>query len=973
MSRAFLKVAFLGAGLAMSLTLAAEPNGVKESFSQRQLPEDKWSLAKGDASSVSIHNKSLWLFPSSQGTTLRFRYYPLRDDHERPAFGSFSAKLSVRFEPSSSPVAFSLSSGAWRASLELAPPPSSQATLLVSCGESRVESQPLKLQAPQDGKLVLELVYRVGSSVEAFVSSGGKRAFVSSWKGNPPRIVDFEISALPGGKDSDAVRVESFEIDALPLDRGYSSILPRDGSPLPGDSSLPERVRSTGGQYLGGYLWSKGESPALPILVSSLLAAEDDFVLKTSVTDWQDRLVSSSEIPFKLGPFETRSVQLPLSDSSYGSFHFNCQLFGSDGLPVEPGKTVDFGITAAPLAKDLPSSSPVGIHYGAFGRIGAKWVRYWDNGNIAWSSMEKEKGKWDWSAADAYIQRTVDAGLEPLVVLAGIPEWASSDTSYANYMGRGSFSPPKDLADWRNYCSLVAKRYKGKVKCYEVWNEPNGNELGPKGFFFYGSVEQYFELLKVAYEAVKEADPDAKVLAPSGTGHFFPFLEALVKLGGLKYFDILSIHTYCVPLPPEIGYHFNGEKSYKHRVDRSREIMAAGGDVKPIWNTEIGYQNEAPKVAGIPMRPEDCMKEFLPGKWPNIYPGWPFRWGDQRRFTDFTVRFYILSKAYGVEKTFYHHRLIEDRASPRMAAPAVGFFSKLLGQASYDRELKLDKNLQAHCFKLEDGASCLAFWRVEPETLNMNHELDRKIGKVDSAPLQSAAQASLGSVGAAPRDEYFFPNRSVPLSVSLSGVSVSKVYDIWGNEIAFNGSLPVEEAPCYVVFKGSSEALAAEVSNGTPKKASASSEPPPSGSLSSSPTARQSAQKPEEIIPSLQRLDVKLERLGSKNEQHGTTFYLRNVEPLVFSLPGAMPAKGRVMISARCRGFSYSLGLGGAKSEFSSWLAWPEKILCQGQGWSEVQGLLVSPELDFAGAKEISVSCDEFEGRVYWIWLWPSK
>ncbi|MFZ2656420.1 MAG: endo-1,4-beta-xylanase [Victivallales bacterium] len=960
---------------AMTLNLHAEPNGVKEEFEGKLLPENRWSVVKGEPGRVSIHNKSLWIFPAApNGTALLFRYYPLRDDKNRPAFESFSAELTLRLEPASAPVSFALSSGAWRLSLEFSQKPEPAAKLVLVNGQERVESRQIKTAAPPDGKITLEMVYHPDRSVEAYVSSAGKRTPVAQWCGIPPQIVNFEIGAETDTASPDAARIESFEIHALPMPAGYSQMLPRPGIPLPGDASLPEKLRSFGGDYLGGFLWGKGESPAIPAQVANMGAAAASFVLKTWTTDWQDSVVARSDIPINLDPYEIRNIPVPVPDSSYGFFHLNFQLVAKDGSALEAVKTCDFGITAAPLPKDLPSKSSVGIHWGPFGRIGAKWVRFWDNGGqFFWSSIERKKGDWDWAPGDACLQRTLDAGIEPLIVLAGTPEWASSDTSYANYMGRGSFSPPKNIEEWKNYCGKIAARYKGKVKYYEVWNEPNNENLKSKGYFFYGFVEDYFKLLKAAHEAVKAVDPDAKIIAPSGTGHFFPFLEAIVKLGGLKYFDILSIHTYCVPLPPEIGYHFNGEKSYKYRVERSREIMAGGGEVKPIWNTEIGYQNDAPKVAGVPMRPDQYMKESLPGKWPNIYAGWPFRWGDQRRFAAFTTRFYILSMAYGVEKLFYHHRLIDDRVSPRMTAPAVGFFSRMLGQAAYDREFKWADNFQAHGFKLEDGRYCVAFWRVEPETLLMNHALDKKAGKVGSAPLLAAGQAGITTMDSLPRDEYFFPKRIVPTSLRVNGAAIEKAYDMWGNEIAAKTDMPVEEAPTYLVFARNPESLAAEIMTGTPASAPQTPDTFSTGKITESFEAKTAPQSPAEMIPSLRVVPPKAAKLGSRNEQHGSTFYVRSTEPLVLDLPDNCPSRGRIMISARCEGFDYLLDVGGKKYPVSQWLAWPKKVLGRGEGWQEVQGILVSPVIDFTDARTLGISCTQNEGRLYSIWIWPSS
>ena len=171
----------------------------------------------------------------------------------------------------------------------------------------------------------------------------------------------------------------------------------------------------------------------------------------------------------------------------------------------------------------------------------------WDDPrNALWSAREPRKGEWDWKPLDEYVDQAEREGIEPLLALGTTPARASTDTSYGNYLGVGSFGPPKDLKDWENYVRQVVTRYRGRVKAYEVWNEPNNNEgvqdrKDRRGFFFYGSNEDYFDLLKTAYQTAKSADPDA-----------------------------LSIHAYSTPFPPEVGYYFNNEKDAPSRVRRAR-------------------------------------------------------------------------------------------------------------------------------------------------------------------------------------------------------------------------------------------------------------------------------------------------------------------------------------------------------------------------------------------------------------------
>jgi len=82
-----------------------------------------------------------------------------------------------------------------------------------------------------------------------------------------------------------------------------------------------------------------------------------------------------------------------------------------------------------------------------------------------------------------------------------------------------------------------------------VWNEPNlAREWGNQP----PNPAQYVELLKVCYQSIKAADPDALVIsagmATTGTysNEVMPddlFIEQMYQAGAAPYFDLLGVHA----------------------------------------------------------------------------------------------------------------------------------------------------------------------------------------------------------------------------------------------------------------------------------------------------------------------------------------------------------------------------------------------------------------------------------------------
>ncbi len=113
-------------------------------------------------------------------------------------------------------------------------------------------------------------------------------------------------------------------------------------------------------------------------------------------------------------------------------------------------------------------------------------------------------------------------------------------------------------------------RYKGRVKYWEIMNEPN----------FSMSPAAYVAMLKKLYPLIKRLDPAAQVLGPDVCGIELPWYRQFYEDGGKKYTDILSIHDYE-------GNESIDPVHWRWKIGALRQLMARYGDAaKPIWNTE---------------------------------------------------------------------------------------------------------------------------------------------------------------------------------------------------------------------------------------------------------------------------------------------------------------------------------------------------------------------------------------------------
>lgn len=309
------------------------------------------------------------------------------------------------------------------------------------------------------------------------------------------------------------------------------------------------------------------------------------------------------------------------------------------------------GIVRVPPASELGTDSPFAVHPGGLNRLyqsGFKWIRLWDSGDV-WCAHERAgKGQFDFAATEEKVANFLADGFEVLAVLAYSPTWASRHPEIGYYCGAGAPFPPRNIEDWRDYCREYMTRFKGRIRYFEVWNEPNtGNTVNLERGFFRGTVADYVTLLKVAYETARSVDPGIRIVGGSGTGDFLSWTEAILAAGAGPYMDVLSFHAYSTPHSPE-------NANLEGRLKAMKRIMAKHGVAElPLWNTEVGYWQDR-RPGARPATEAEIIAKAPKGLAPNWQASWPYRPITEDDAAAFAVRHYYLNVAAGVEKLFWY-------------------------------------------------------------------------------------------------------------------------------------------------------------------------------------------------------------------------------------------------------------------------------------------------------------------------------
>jgi len=225
-----------------------------------------------------------------------------------------------------------------------------------------------------------------------------------------------------------------------------------------------------------------------------------------------------------------------------------------------------------------------------------------------WTSLEPigpPLHDYRWRAQDREVRIIRRAGLKVLGILAyGHPDYSlAGGEAYQNGqqpippfgVGDPQYYPPDAPSTFARFAGDVARRYRGDVWGWEVWNEEN------QGWRFWEPREDptaYGRLLCAAHRSLRRSDGRTPVALG---GMFFPpfvgtggveFLDQVLTAGGPRIgrcFDAVGYHPYPYPFTsPESAV--AGRGSVISAAAQLRRVLRSHGLArKPLWNTEVGW------------------------------------------------------------------------------------------------------------------------------------------------------------------------------------------------------------------------------------------------------------------------------------------------------------------------------------------------------------------------------------------------
>ena len=253
----------------------------------------------------------------------------------------------------------------------------------------------------------------------------------------------------------------------------------------------------------------------------------------------------------------------------------------------------------------------------------------------------------DWKPAnvpDPFIEAELAAGREVVAVLMGTPAWAAAD-------GSGSPKAVPDMSYWEHFVRRMAQQYQGRIRHWIVWNQPDVWDLNHPGNTWTGSDEDYYRLLKTAYQTIKGVDPTLQVHV-AGLTYFWD-----QEHGQRQYLDRLLDFVVADPEAAANGYYFDGVAYHLYfRPSQTMDVIgqvqgmlgARGVMAKELW---INQTNAPPS--------EDARTPAVAA------PGFRLTLEEQSAFV---IQEYALAFGSGANRVAFY-KLRDDDARAESAQP----------------------------------------------------------------------------------------------------------------------------------------------------------------------------------------------------------------------------------------------------------------------------------------------------------------
>jgi len=213
--------------------------------------------------------------------------------------------------------------------------------------------------------------------------------------------------------------------------------------------------------------------------------------------------------------------------------------------------------------------------YRMLAELGVKWARV----QTGWSRTERTKGKYDFAWLDEVVDSLMAAGVQPWFSVSYGNQFYSPDAPDVSAVGWAPLATEEARQAWTSYVSALAEHFGGRVKHWEIWNEPNIRKFwlpGPS------DPKAYVELVALTAPLVRQQVAEAVIIGGALAGIPLDYVEGCMDAGLGEHVDKISYHPYrAVP-----------EADYDEELSALGKLLDRYKPGLGLWQGECGCPSE---------------------------------------------------------------------------------------------------------------------------------------------------------------------------------------------------------------------------------------------------------------------------------------------------------------------------------------------------------------------------------------------
>lgn len=212
---------------------------------------------------------------------------------------------------------------------------------------------------------------------------------------------------------------------------------------------------------------------------------------------------------------------------------------------------------------------------------GAKYARI----QTGWNRCEQSRGVYSFEWLDHVVDTLLAGGVQPWFNVGfGNPLYMEGIRNPAAVGCVPFYFGEETLRAWENFVTALAEHYRGRIRHWEIWNEPDVEHFWfPAG----RNAADYARLLRLTAPLIRRAQPGAKIGGCCGCVRpDYDWQRDFFRSDGPKLLDFFAIHQYKIIPEVQLGRIVETWK---------RQFALHGNPRIEIWMGESGYPSWAPE------------------------------------------------------------------------------------------------------------------------------------------------------------------------------------------------------------------------------------------------------------------------------------------------------------------------------------------------------------------------------------------